>query len=267
MSFLPRDYQAPRTDSNYLKLEQGETKFRVLTPPIMGWEDWINEKPVRYRMDDKPDRANDPKKKIKHFWAFVVWDYKEMAIKILNVTQGSVRQKIEDLCKDADWGSPFTYDLKVTRKGEGLKTEYSVSPLPHKEIAEHVIDAFRDKPCNLEALFQGEDPFAAEWNDKKNAQLIDFLATQEKVTPVKTTVVKNKQGVISVEQFEEISNVLEQADDDARSKWIDRIYAGLKISSLGQLPADQYEKALAGASGLKKTTLAMEKSIFDTAGE
>ena len=87
MSFLPQDYTSPKSFNNYMKLQEGENKIRILSRPIIGWEDWLNNKPIRFRMSEKPAKPVDAKKPIKHFWAFVVWNYAEEQIQILHLTQ------------------------------------------------------------------------------------------------------------------------------------------------------------------------------------
>lgn len=163
MDFLPKDYEAPKSSSGYMKLQDGENKFRILSAPIVGWEDWQDKKPIRFPMDQKPAKPIDEKKPIKHFWAMIVWNYAEADIQILEITQTSIRRAIEGLCSDDDWGAPYFYDIKVSRQGEGMKTEYSISPVPHKPLAPHIQQRFYEKRCNLEALFHGEDPFNKEY--------------------------------------------------------------------------------------------------------
>jgi hypothetical protein len=48
----------------------------------------------------------------------------------------------------------------VNRKGEGLETEYSVVPSPVQPTPAPILEAYKEKPINLEALFSGENPFA-----------------------------------------------------------------------------------------------------------
>ena len=157
--FLPTDYVAPKGNSNYMKFEKGENKFRILSKPIIGWEDWENKKPLRFRMNEKPDRAIDAQKPIKHFWAFICFNYSKNEIQIMEITQKSIQSAIEQLAKDADWGSPFEYDIKVIKEGDGMDTEYTINPVPHKLVSADILDAFHNKPCNLELLFDGKDPF------------------------------------------------------------------------------------------------------------
>ena len=158
-SFLPENYSAPSGNSNYYKFDKGENRFRILSKPIIGWLDWDNKKPLRFRMDAKPSKPIDSNKAIKHFWAFVVHDTKSNSIKILEITQSSIQGAISALSKDADWGAPFGYDIKVVKSGDGMETEYVVNPVPHKPITQEVKDLLAAKPIDLEKLYDGADPF------------------------------------------------------------------------------------------------------------
>lgn len=161
IAFLPTDYEAPKGAGNFMKLADGENKIRILTQPILGWEDWTAEKkPIRFRLDAKPAKPINAEKPIKHFWAMAVWNYGDEKIQILQITQAGIRKPLENLCKDADWGAPFFYDIKISRKGEGINTEYNVTPLSHKPAAAHIKDAFDKLPIWLDALFTNADPFA-----------------------------------------------------------------------------------------------------------
>lgn len=70
IAFLPIGYEAPKSSNFYMKLQDGENKIRILTQPILGWEDWIENKPFRYRMENKPKKSFDPKKPLRHFLEF-----------------------------------------------------------------------------------------------------------------------------------------------------------------------------------------------------
>lgn len=158
--FLPSDYEAPKGNENYMKLVDGENKFRILSKPIVGWLDWKDKKPLRFQMKDKPQVPIDPKKAIKHFWAFIVWDYKSSSIKVLEITQSGIQKAIINLSNDSDWGSPFKYDIKISKKGQAMETEYTTSPVPHKKVSIDIVDAFNNKPIDLTKLYLGEDPFS-----------------------------------------------------------------------------------------------------------
>jgi hypothetical protein len=171
MTFLPEGYTVPKTNKGYMKLQDGENKIRILTKPIIGWEDWNDKKPVRFRMNEKPSAPIDPKKQIKHFWSFVVWNYHEKDIQILHVTQATVKHKIQTLVDDGDWGAPYNYDIKIIKRGEGIDTEYDVNPLPHRELTSEIIEAFYMKPINLNALFDNADPFDRNMDSKMCVKL------------------------------------------------------------------------------------------------
>ena len=157
--FLPENYETPQGGSGYLKFQQGETKFRILSKPIIGWLDWKDQKPYRYGYKNKPEKPFDPAKPVRHFWAMVVFDYGEQQIKVLEITQLSIQKPIEHLAKDSEWGNPCDYDLKVTKKGQEKATEYTVTPSPKKPVSDEIKAAAKAKPVNLEALYKGEDPF------------------------------------------------------------------------------------------------------------
>lgn len=166
-NFLPENYEVPATIGNYMKFEKGDNLFRVLSSAIIGWEYWnVDDKPVRLKA--KPDqmpldmRADD---KLKHFWAFVVWNYKFNKIQILEVTQKSVQDEIMKLVNDVDWGSPKNYDLKVTRTGDKLETKYQVTQKPHTPLKDEVKEALANTPVDLTNLFNGEDPFEVKNSD------------------------------------------------------------------------------------------------------
>jgi len=159
MDFLPDNYEAPAGNSNYLKFQDGETRFRILSKPVIGWLDWKDKKPLRFPMDKKPTAPIDPAKPIKHFWAMVVWNYATSSVQILEITQTTIHQAIQTLSKDADWGAPFAYDLKVIKSGKDMDTKYAINPAPKKSLPEAAFNAAREKKICLAELFTGGDPF------------------------------------------------------------------------------------------------------------
>lgn len=230
MTFLPPDYQAPKSSNNYMKLQDGENKIRILSQPIFGWEDWVENKPVRYRFNQKPAKSNDPKKPIRHFWCFIVWNYQEERIQILNITQATIRSNIETLCKDADWGDPYFYDIKIIRKGEGTDTEYMVNPLPHRPATPRMIEAFKESPCHLDALFDNADPFSNEW-------------------PIYTQGIFDKKELpvasdgLSDSQKQELQSVLKSCDGTFKIQLLKHVQrANPEVTSLEQIPASLFDR-------------------------
>ncbi len=160
MSFLPNDYQAPPKAAHYMKLEQGDNKFRILSRPVLGWEDWTpDKKPVRYKYSPKPPKAIVEARPPKHFWSFIVWNYKDERIQILHLTQATVRDALHSLTEDKEWGAPFFYDIKINKTGEETKTKYIVTPCQARPLAAHIQNAFYETACCLDALFENANPF------------------------------------------------------------------------------------------------------------
>lgn len=162
MNFLPDDYEAPQMGGGYMKIQKGENgnRIRILSKPIVGWLAFLDKRPKRTPFNQAKPASVDPKNPVRHFWAFIVYNYDEGAVQILEVTQAQVRKPLEILAKDKDWGAPFFYDIRIKKEGEGILTKYSVTPLPGKPVSQDIIDAFNAKRANLDALWDNSDPFA-----------------------------------------------------------------------------------------------------------
>ncbi len=160
--FPSEDYKVPET-SNYMRFIEGENPFRVLSSAIVGFEYFTNEnKPIRSR--EMFDTTPDIKKNgvVKHFWAFVVYNYIAKKIQILELTQKGIMKTMQAYIKNPKWGNPRDYDFIVSRAGSGLDTEYAVSVNPKSELDEDITDIYNDMNINVEALYTGEDPFVRE---------------------------------------------------------------------------------------------------------
>lgn len=162
--FLPVNYEVPVSPGNYTKFEAGENRLRILASPIIGYEWWTegnegnegSRKPVRVPMNvEHPSDA-------KHFWAMPVWNYKHGRVQILEITQKSIQESLRTFAAGAEWGSPLQYDVSIIRQGEGRDTKYQVIPTPHSQVRPEVKGAYQQTAVNLDALFEGKDPFASE---------------------------------------------------------------------------------------------------------
>lgn len=157
---MPEGYVAPATSGQYLKLEKGETRFRFISSPIAGWlwftEDSGKKEVHRIRMSEGKPRSD---LKPKHFWAAIVYDYQSESVKILEIKQATVQASILGFNAHPKWGNPKEYDICVTRTGEGMETSYAVMPEPKTPTPEGSLVAA--EKINLEALFEGKDPFEA----------------------------------------------------------------------------------------------------------
>jgi len=163
MTFLKDSYNLPKQKSNYMRLEEGNNTFRVLSSAIVGWEYWVDtdeggRKPLRVKsLGDLPEATpSDPK----HFWAFVVFNREAEQIQILEITQRSIMTKVEALVRNEKWGDPKEYDICIARTGKTMQdTNYSTMPEPKEKLDKGIKKLYEDMDINLEALFEGKDPF------------------------------------------------------------------------------------------------------------
>lgn len=171
MTFLPSGYtftpSSGSGDRNYLRLQQGKNKVRILSDAVVGFVYWtFDNKPVRTRQhpgnpsdirmgkDGKPER-------VKEFWAIIVWDYANSQVAIWELTQASIKSSIIALIEDEDWGDPKQYDLNITKSGSGLDTEYAVNPAPVKPLPETILEAYTGAEIDLQTLFSDRPPAQA----------------------------------------------------------------------------------------------------------
>jgi hypothetical protein len=149
---------------NPAKIE-GEIRLRFFGSGITGFEAWTDDnKPVRW--ETKPEqlpsniRQQEGYPTLKRFLAGLVYDYASESFKILQITQKTLMDQLFKFMKDEDYGDPTGYDVKISRTGEGKKTEYTLVAAPPRAVAKDVQAAYDNLTCNLNALFDGDDPFA-----------------------------------------------------------------------------------------------------------
>ena len=170
--FLPEGYTVPQSSGQYMKLQDGENKILPLDSIIKGFEYWTNEnKPVRSEEypketpDIRLDKDDNPTR-IKHFWAFPVWNSAEKKVQVLEITQKSIMGAIQALARSEDWGNPIMeYQISITKSGEGLATEYQVMPNPKKSIPDEILkqwEEIKEAGFDLTRLYEQGNPFKAE---------------------------------------------------------------------------------------------------------
>lgn len=187
-TFLDSGYTVPDRENGYMKFKVGENRFRIISKPIVGWEWWVREDGTVKSKEDKPLPGDHPVRvrhdqavpveaaeTAKHFWAMVVWNFKVKQLQILELTQKGIQKAIENLTKKPSWGAPYFYDIVVEKTGEGLDTEYTVTPEPKTERAEEIEKALKAVSINLEALFEGQDPF----NTERKLEEVEDISDEE----------------------------------------------------------------------------------------
>ena len=153
--------------ANYLKFQAGENAFRIISNPVEGEVLWVDKKPVRAPLGETIEEEGDDDSKQKKFIAVVVIDRADGGVKMLEITQQSVIKAIKALAANPAWGAPHGdgkpgYDIIVTKTGESLKTKYTVTPSPKKKLSKEDVKAAGEKPCDLDALFDGADPWEGD---------------------------------------------------------------------------------------------------------
>ena len=135
MSFLPEGYKIPQSPSQYLKLEEGTYKLRILSEqPFIFYEYFTNEnkpvllteRPAELPANIKPNKFTE-KKEIDEVWGLAVYNHDLEQVQILKVTQVSIKRAIIALAENPDCGNPTGYDITITReKDKSGKTTYAV---------------------------------------------------------------------------------------------------------------------------------------------
>lgn len=160
-AWFPEGYDVPVAESNFMNLEDGDNTFRILSKPVMGYEYWDTEnKPhrsptnwetqpadIRIEKDGKPS-------KIKHFWNFLVFDYKTNAIKTYEVTQTTIMKALKALIENPKWGSPTKYDITINKTGKELLTKYAVVPNPHTALTPEIEEAKAKSDLDPQSIFE-----------------------------------------------------------------------------------------------------------------
>lgn len=178
--FLPTNYEPPKSGGGYMKFEDGDNEFRILSSPLIGWEYWDkvpggSNKPVRLPYTEENGKTaalmasrnvEEQDQKAKHFWAMKVWDYSAEEIRILQVNQKGIQEALRNYAANKKWGSPVgRYDITVTKSGQKQETAYTVMASPHSDTSEVVASADKSKFVDLEALFYCADPFDSNWKE------------------------------------------------------------------------------------------------------
>lgn len=164
MSFYPQGYEPKQDQGDYMKITEGEHRIRIMSNPAIGYQTFykneegknkvLRSKTFKELVNDR--RASDG---IREFHAFIVWNYAEESLMVLNVTQKKIQRAIFELANDEDWGDPKQYDILIKRTGTGFNdTEYSVIAKPAKPAPQEATDAMKEVTIDFDLYFSGGDP-------------------------------------------------------------------------------------------------------------
>lgn len=182
--FLPKEYTDNKSlnakGGDYMKFVKGANRFRIMGSAIVGWEWWNDSEdgkrvPMRVHINERINTADvQDETSIKRFWAMVVYNYDAKALQILEITQKGIQKTLEELVKDEDWGTPVqTYDIVVTKVGDGMETKYEVLPKPKTPLDPAIVQLYKDSHINMEAMFSGDNPFKESLHLEKTGHDFD----------------------------------------------------------------------------------------------
>lgn len=168
-SFIPEDFKEPVV-ANYMKFGDGENSFRILSPSmITGFVTWETVKGDDGSETRRPKRTPSSKpfvlteiedpEDVKVFWAFVVWNYNDEKVQILEITQKTLRKGLKGLVDNKKWGDVHDYDITVIKVGQKKETRYDIMPNPKEPLDKKIIDLYNSMNIDLNKLFTNEDPF------------------------------------------------------------------------------------------------------------
>jgi len=162
MSFLEEDYTIPKSTGQYARLEDGDNKFIVLGSVVLGWQYWNTEKKC-IRMENQPKQTptdigedrEGKQGKVRHFWAFPVFNLITDEVQILEVTQKRLMGALQDLSRDKDWGDPvLTYQITIKKSGKGTDTTFQTLPVPFKGKIEDIKQKYEESDVEMDNYFQ-----------------------------------------------------------------------------------------------------------------
>lgn len=177
---LPSNFTPKAGNSRYTmsNLSSGETvKIRVMSDYITGkivWSGHTQEEKKPFRVPEGVAiptakigtnlRSGKPEN-IRQFVAAICWNYGTERLEIFETDKSTIIGQIFKFEQDEDYGDSKGYDLKISKSGQGMETEYSVVPSPPSKAKPEIVEALKSEPINLEALYTGDDPFNGENSD------------------------------------------------------------------------------------------------------
>lgn len=153
------DMEIPKAASQFLQLEEGVVKVRILSDFIEGYSDFdeSTKKSATYRVGECPEKAKNPKW-FAYFWACSIWNYELEKIQTRQIKSKVAMAKMKALSQDEDRGEITSYDLKVSKTGEGKETKYDVIPANKGPLTPEMTQAYLDANPKLDRMFEGKYP-------------------------------------------------------------------------------------------------------------
>ena len=156
--------------ARYFKPQTGApTKVRIIGQHIEGWLYWtadnhprrLRERPATMPDDIRVSVESEQPEQVRNFWAIPIYNHAIGAVQIWEVTQVTIMRQLYNLAT-SEWGDPTAYDLRVERSDAGRRTTYAVTAMPPGPLSAQAKAIVAAAPVNLQALFDGADPFASK---------------------------------------------------------------------------------------------------------
>lgn len=165
-----QNYSEPTQVGNYLKLTEGVHLIRILTPKeevVSYFTEFVETPDGKRQKICYPDLGNgqmplsstgEPTKLV---WSFVIYNKDLKKVQVAEFSQKAIRSFLYSIASGKiknDWSK---FDIQITRKGQGLDTEYTLLAGDTEELTheEREICVASYSQINLQAMEVGEDPF------------------------------------------------------------------------------------------------------------
>jgi len=97
--------------------------------------------------------------------SFFVFDHQSETIKILEVGQKGLMKELDKLSQEEEYSDLGAWDMKISRTGVKLNTEYRLMPIPRKKGSDDKIAAAKaaadESGYDIQQLLVGGNPFGA----------------------------------------------------------------------------------------------------------
>ncbi len=189
MSFLPANYEMPTKNDQFMKLETGDNKFRILSDLYEGYiffaegekdgstvpvrkriiRDANGEIPknARFKLEEmialKAKKSTDKKsitgiEEQKYFWLFLVYNHLKKRFQVLEISQICLIKPMQAKMKKKNFEDPSKYDFEISKAGSGFGTEYILDSGLLEELPEEVLEELKTLKYSVEAIFEGGYP-------------------------------------------------------------------------------------------------------------
>lgn len=133
------DYQNYKKPSDFMSFVEGENKIRIVSTGVIGFQHVMKtaNRFINLGLCSEDETCENCRKgyEPKRVWKWIVLDYSDMKIKILDAGPMLGNQ----ICEMASIsGDPQEYDILVKRVGQKLKTEYTALKGESKELPEEI---------------------------------------------------------------------------------------------------------------------------------